>query len=223
MNDDEPDLSTLKAAIALSVRAPSVHNTQSWAWRFSGHTIELRADPSRRLTRADPTGRDLLVSCGCALHHLRVAAAALGWKAEVTRLPPGTDPDLLAFVELRRREPSDEDIALASAIASRRSDRRPFTTPPTGDELARLANVVAGSGAVLETDARSALVVAAARAHELLPSAPTYLSELAAWSGHRYRTDGVLSRNTAPDATAIGNRRFAAPGLAPGTAPTTRH
>ena len=65
-------------------RAPSVHNTQPWAWRLRPDGVDLYADHQRRLSVADPVGRELTISCGAALHHFQVAARALGWAADRT-------------------------------------------------------------------------------------------------------------------------------------------
>ena len=51
-----------------ATRAPSVHNTQPWLWRAHAHTLDLYADRSRRLGATDPEGRNLVISCGAALH-----------------------------------------------------------------------------------------------------------------------------------------------------------
>ncbi|WP_020658857.1 Acg family FMN-binding oxidoreductase [Amycolatopsis benzoatilytica] len=210
MIDDRPDEYTLRAAIALALRAPSLHNTQPWTWRFTGRTIQLRADPRRKLAYADPEGRELLISCGCALHHLTVAAAAMGWAAKVTRMTS----DLVAAVELNRHEPSDDDIAAASAIARRRSDRRQFSAPPAPTELARLTRTAADSGVQLRPPGRDALRNALAEARLLRAAAPAYAEELAAWSGRRYTADGIPSRAVPPYGTTVGTRRFSWPGLA---------
>ena len=60
--------------------------------------IDLYADESRQLAASDPRGRNLVISCGAALHHLRVAARASGLRPEVVRLPDPADPGLLAQV-----------------------------------------------------------------------------------------------------------------------------
>ena len=70
-----------------AVRAPSLHNTQPWAFGFGDRHVELYADSSRHLPRADSTGRSLLVSCGAALFNLRVAAAHLGMHPRVRSCP----------------------------------------------------------------------------------------------------------------------------------------
>ena len=56
--------------IATAARAPSVHNTQPWRFRAGDGTIDLYADPRRRL-HVDKDGREMLISCGAALFGLR--------------------------------------------------------------------------------------------------------------------------------------------------------
>ena len=89
-----------EAAARASLRAPSVFNTQPWKWRITGDAMELSSDPARRLGVTDAEGRLLLLSCGGALHHARVALAANGWAAVVQRLPDERRPDLLARIRI---------------------------------------------------------------------------------------------------------------------------
>ena len=77
----------LVAALGHALQAPSVHNTQPWRWRLVDDTVELHADRGRHLVATDPDGRDLVLSCGAALHHLLVALAAQGVEVEVTGCP----------------------------------------------------------------------------------------------------------------------------------------
>ena len=50
--------------VGFATRAPSVHNTQPWLWRTSPEGLELFADWSRQLSRADPDGRALVLRAG---------------------------------------------------------------------------------------------------------------------------------------------------------------
>jgi hypothetical protein len=87
-------------------------------------------------------------SCGAALHHAQVAAAALGRKPDVMRFPDPGDPDLLAVLELHATAPSPEDLDLLAALEARRTDRRRFTSWPVPNErLDHLAKVADGWGA----------------------------------------------------------------------------
>ncbi|WP_194828407.1 NAD(P)H nitroreductase [Nocardia sp. XZ_19_231] len=121
---------TLRAALALAGRAPSVHNTQPWRWRIGERSFHLYLDPTQALLSPDPGRRDLVVSCGAALHHLRIAFAGLGWSAVVHRLPTASDPDHLASIDLVRHRPVPLDIALSAAIPDRQTDRRPYGSSP---------------------------------------------------------------------------------------------
>src|SRR6185312_6884097 len=100
-----PDEKTVRSGIALAIRAPSVHNTQPWRWRVGDSSLHLYADWSRHLTATDPEGRDLVVSCGASLHHMRVALAALGWGTVVHHVPNPGDPKHLAAIEVFERVP----------------------------------------------------------------------------------------------------------------------
>ncbi|PZS21869.1 MAG: hypothetical protein DLM60_05390 [Pseudonocardiales bacterium] len=70
------------------MRAPSIYNCQPWRWRAStSDGVDLFADPDRHLITTDPQGRDLLLSCGAALHHLTVALAVYGIPADIGQSP----------------------------------------------------------------------------------------------------------------------------------------
>ncbi|MCP2170171.1 Acg family FMN-binding oxidoreductase [Goodfellowiella coeruleoviolacea] len=215
-----PDDRTLRLAITLAVRAPSVHNSQPWRWRVGGRSVHLYADWSRHLPATDPDGRDLVVSCGAALHHLRVALAALGWGATVHRLPNPNDRDHLASVELSPRQPSHDDITLVSAVPRRRSDRRLYSSWPVSDALLDQLRTHSTEEASLlraATDpaTRSRLLLALAEARRTQESDDDYCWEVAAWSG-RYAgdPDGVPAGAAPADQDGYGGlplRRFVAP------------
>ncbi|WP_309648184.1 hypothetical protein [Nocardioides sp.] len=134
--------------VELACAAPSVHNSQPWLWALGEDRIELHADPSRRLPRTDPRGRELTLSCGAALHHARVAAAALGLPAEVEYAPDLDRPSHLATLHLSTGEPSAAAAAELDTLAQRCTDRRRFTAWPVPDELlAALAGSSSAPGA----------------------------------------------------------------------------
>lgn len=146
---------TIRRIVELATRAPSVHNTQPWRWVAHGHLLELHADRDHQLPVADPTGRDLTVSCGAALHQAVIAAAALGWSAATTRFPDSAEPDLLARLKLTPAPPPPDAAEMIEVIDARRTDRRRFTSWPVPEErLGHLAQVAtqAGTRAVALTD-----------------------------------------------------------------------
>ncbi|GAA3465313.1 Acg family FMN-binding oxidoreductase [Saccharothrix longispora] len=196
MEPRQPDRKTIDAAVALACRAPSVHNTQPWRWRVGDRSAHLYADASRRLPATDPTGTDLLLSCGAALHHLRIALAGLGWRAIVHRLPNPAEPDHLAAVEFARHEPTEAEIALAAAIPRRRTDRRHYSSWRVPDTVtALLEERAAAEDAVLcrvtGSHPRSALAVATGQAAAWQAADPGYRWELSTWSGRHADAEGV--------------------------------
>jgi len=211
-----PDAGTVRTALSLAARAPSVHNTQPWRWQVDAHSLHLYSDASRQLPNTDPDGRDLILSCGAALHHCLVAFAAVGWRSKVTRLPNPADPSHLAAVELFPYEADSVDVALAAAIPRRRTDRRYYSSwpVPVGD-IALMAARAARNGVTLcrveDMDNLQKIVTQSVQEH----LNNDYLGELTAWSGRYASVAGVPARNTpVPDPNAkIPSRYFAGPAL----------
>ncbi|KOV90092.1 nitroreductase family protein [Nocardia sp. NRRL S-836] len=213
MDRGQPDETTLRAAVALAGRAPSVHNSQPWRWETGAHSLHLYADRTRAVPATDPLGADLVVSCGAALHHLRVGLAALGWRAKVHRLPNPALRDHLAAVEFEPSEPRGVQVALAAAIPRRRTDRRAFSSWPAPDEL--LDQLVATARAegvdahVATGKARDELLMAIIRAAEVQESDPAYRAEIRQWSGvYPGASAGVPAANIPVGPRQYGNLRM---------------
>jgi hypothetical protein len=171
MSRRPPDQVTVPGAVLLATRAPSVCNSQPWHWLIGSQSVHLKADWARQLP-CDTDGRDLLLSCGAVLHHVRVALSGLGWMPRVHRMPNPADPAHLATVELRAREPSEEDNAWLFAIRSRRTDRRVFSSWPVPPRhLKVLIECAAREGviAVLASDPTERAVVTRAMARAATP------------------------------------------------------
>jgi nitroreductase len=187
----------LRVAIDLARYAPSLHNSQPWAWRIVGDVAELSADPRRSVPIADPSGREAMLGCGAALHHARISLVAAGWGTYVTLLPDPARPELLARITLTgKRDPDQAAIRMAGAITRRHTDRHPFK----GDALpvptvAALRSAVEQEGCRLtvlshEND-QITLAVQSARAQRIQTDDPAYQAELAGWTGERRTADGV--------------------------------
>jgi nitroreductase len=145
-----PDPETVQNTLALAVRAPSAHNSQPWRWRVGDATVQLYADPTGQTHMTDADQRDLVLSCGMALHHLRIALAAVGWSTVVRRLPNPADPNHLAAVGLVPHRQTGLDIALSAAISRRQTDRRRYSSRPVpAGHLGLLSERAAEFGAVV--------------------------------------------------------------------------
>ncbi|MFI8977010.1 Acg family FMN-binding oxidoreductase [Nocardia asteroides] len=200
MNDDRvhpaPDHPTVRAAIRLGCRAPSVHNTQPWRWAFDGTALLLYRDLGRQLTEADPTGRQAVISCGAVLHHVRTAFAAAHWHTEVTRFPDPDRPDLLARIEFQPwADPPMAELRRAEAIDRRYTDRLPMDAPIGLDSvLSPLDKVLAPhelSLDLLTDDVRPRLATASEQSDALRHYDMQYQAEIRWWAGHSEHSDGV--------------------------------
>jgi nitroreductase len=191
----------MRSALALACRAPSVHNSQPWRWKLAEHSMHLYLDPSRLMRVIDPTGREMVISCGAALNHARIAFAAEGWQAQVHRMPNPAQPDHLASIEFSELTEVDPHIeTLAAAAADRRSDRRPFLTDLVPqDVLAPLREVARVEDCTLsfalEDRERRELELAIEHAGSEERQRPEYREELAAWAGRHASPEGVPARS----------------------------
>ncbi|MEV4238815.1 Acg family FMN-binding oxidoreductase [Nocardia sp. NPDC050408] len=222
MDHGLPDDSTVNTALALAVRAPSVHNVQPWRWRVGARSIHLYLDPARTPTGTDPDQRDLVLSCGAALHHLRIAFAALGWSAVVHRLPNPADPNHLAAIELVRHRPTSLDAALSATISRRQTDRRHYSSWPIPHGYLGLVTERAATLGAIVTQAgdrpREVLVETMRTAAARHADDPEYRFELVNRSGRHSSDDGVPTRNAfrARPRDELSAREFAAPASADG-------
>lgn len=194
---ERPGVAPTRRIVELACGAPSVHNTQPWRWRAGPHRIDLYADRTRQLPVADPSGRNLAISCGAALHHARVAAAALGYPAEVEHLPTPGDPDHLASMSLTPGYRTPQAVADLAALGLRVTDRRRFTSWPVPQErLADLAAAVTYPGVhvvpVTEVTDRFRVELLVNRALDRQTTDDDYADEQRRWIDHSDR-DGVPS------------------------------
>lgn len=196
----------LRTVVEAAVRAPSVHNTQPW--RFEAHRgesgepdgLDVFADPERALGVIDPHGRELHISCGAAIEFARVATRKLGHACSVILLPDPVHPAHLARIEIGAPErPTDEELILSGALASRYTERDRFDPRPVPSELVEeLRGETAAAGAwirVLDQPGDEVTTaVLLSHADDLERANPEYHRELASW----YRTgpgatDGIPS------------------------------
>jgi hypothetical protein len=184
-----------RAMVRLACRAPSVHNTQPWAWRLHKGILELRADRTRQLPVADPRGRNLLISCGAVLHHAEVTARGLGQEPVVTRFPDRDQPDMLARITFTPTRVTPDTEADLAALERRCTDRRRFTSWPVPDDrLQHLCDVLedrAAQAVVLDEQSTRFLVERLIqRAMAVEAEDPRYAAEQQWWIDHS-ATDGV--------------------------------
>ncbi|MBB5915349.1 nitroreductase [Nocardia transvalensis] len=219
MNSGDFPAEVVGDVVAMAVRAPSVHNSQPWRWRFTGDALELHADPVRHLAVTDPTQRALLMSCGAALQHARVALAARDLRAEVDYFPVLGDRTHLATLRVTPGRATQADIELAEAVPRRQSDRRRYGSRPVSSARIRRVSRPAGefgaAARLVPPTLHEPLADATRIAADRHSGDSAYLRELARWSGRHGAADGVPAANTPPPRAgeAIRQRVFTAPEL----------
>lgn len=183
--------------IRSAVLAPSSHNTQPWLFRILESAIDLYADRRKVLPINDPDDRELLISCGCALMNLRIAAAVMGLDARTNLLPAPDKADWLAHISFARKSSASfEEAMLAAFIEQRRTYRKRFSPREVGAtvlnqliEAAKCEGVWLRPLASEASRLNAASLVAEGDAAQWANS--SWRSELAAWMHPRRRGDGL--------------------------------
>jgi nitroreductase len=189
----------IRRAAVRATRAPSVHNTQPWRFVLFQDSLEIHADRARQLRVLDPLGRQLALSCGCALLNARASLAASGFTASVERLPDPARPDLMARIVVGDLVAHDEGglAGLDPVIDERHTNRRRFLEEEVPqDVVGALVAAANTEGAEAFPITRPQHRLSAARLSQLADrienSDPAYRAELRAWTSEdERRSDGV--------------------------------
>ena len=193
-----PDTALRRAAVRATL-APSVHNTQPWRFHLKRDALDIYADRTRQLHVLDPTGRQLIISCGCALFNARVSLAADNVRVSLERYPVEARSDLLATLTYVPGESEEvPDVTrLERVIELRQTNRRRFADDEVpADVLEQLEAAATAEGAelIVVRDPEQRITVASLSQHadEIENLNPAYRAELRAWtSADPGRRDGV--------------------------------
>jgi nitroreductase len=201
-------LEALRRAADRARLAPSIHNTQPWRFAIGPDGLVLYSDAERRLHVIDPLGRQLLLSCGCALLNARASLAADGYDAQVERFPDESRPDLLARITLGSEYGDRPPLsALDAAIPQRHTNRRQFADEPVPTQLIQtLIDAATAEQAVLlavtSPEHRAVVAELVREANRIEEADPAYRMELATWT-----TDDLRRRDGVPaSAVPYGHR-----------------
>lgn len=141
-------------ALSWAVLAPSAHNRQPWLARLDGEdALTLFCDLERRLPETDPPDRQTTIGLGAFLELMRMAAAAQGYRLDVSAFPEGEPYPRLDGRAVARvvfvPDTDDRGDPLFAAVAARRTSRGAFdpARPVTAETLNGLDAVLrAGDG-----------------------------------------------------------------------------
>lgn len=177
--------------------APSVHNTQPWRLEPADDVLVFRADRDRQLGYLDPSGRQLHVSCGASVEFGYLAARAVGRACAVELMPDQGDADLLARLIIGGAQPpTEQESALADAIAVRYTDRGPYSDRPVpadvvADATRRAAELGVWVRDLSAPQERLAVIAVLAAAEESEASDPRYGEELRRWTDAAAADEGM--------------------------------
>ena len=140
-----------KWALAYALLAPNPHNLQPWMadLRTPGEIL-LTLDPERRLPATDPFGRQIMMDAGAFLELLAIAAAKVGYQADIQLFPEGEpEPEPHSKPVARIRLAKVGAIASSSlfaAIPNRRTERGVYDPdhPVSETQVAAMEDSVRG-------------------------------------------------------------------------------
>jgi hypothetical protein len=192
----------LRFLLNYAVLAPSNRNTQPWLWRIDGDMVELYADHSRALPVDDPNDRQLILSCGATLLHLRVAIRHFGYKEQTWTFPDPEEPDLLARVQVGEEASAlAEEDELFTAMSRRHTNRYAFEDRDLSASLTHELRKEAGRESawllfIENTGVKAELIDLIAGSDRLQGQNAPFLQETASWirPDPSTRADGIPHR-----------------------------
>lgn len=133
----------IKSILKYGILAPSTHNSQPWLFKIKEGSVEIYSDPAIQIKEADPKGRDLYISLGCAIENMVIAAKYFGiLRKLIYRV--GETPNLVAEIFLDDAGIRDDSYQrVFESIPKRVNARGLFTTatipPGTLQELTAIS------------------------------------------------------------------------------------
>lgn len=121
----------MRNALSYAILAPNPHNRQPWIVSFISKTeVLLTCDLDRLLPVTDPFSRQIVIGLGCFLELFKIAASAIGYRADIEYFPSGEPANTLdnrpiAKLSIVRQERIISD-PLFPQILKRRTNREPF-------------------------------------------------------------------------------------------------
>ncbi len=139
-------------AVKCASMAVSMDEWQPWQFRLGDNQVELSADISTVPEAVDPEGRELMIRCGAALFHLKLALKRFGCLGRVELFPNLDRPGLVARVHGGSSPGCGvQEVALFEAMARGQDRLVPWTEAPVDESRPEMfQGAVAGEKAWLE-------------------------------------------------------------------------
>lgn len=185
---EAPIQDRIRFLLRYAILAPSSHNSQPWSFRIDGNTVHIHADESRWLDVADSDRRELLISLGCALENLLVAAAHFGFETTVGYGFGEEEPVASVQVAPMGRAGGTDDESLFEAIPARRTSHGAFEDRPIPSTLLDRFRAMGRDEAVdvmlvVDAELKGRIAELQFEADERQMADPAYRRELGHWIG----------------------------------------
>lgn len=132
----------VRKILEAAVQAPSGENCQPWRFRINPNEIQLFNEPLSDQSLYNWGQRGSAVAHGAALENITIAAAAIGYQANLELFPDPTNQNFIAKIKLIKQAPTDE--SLYPYIVQRTTNRKAYRlTPLTNSEMATLQSSAA--------------------------------------------------------------------------------
>jgi nitroreductase len=153
--DTGPLQKKLEFLVRFAVLAPSAHNTQPWSFSINNNSIFVFINNERALKESDPVWRQVIISLGCAIQNILIAADYYGFQCFVDYFPNKDNRNLVAKINFIDSNILKNDFShLIFSILKRRTNRNKYDTRlPTSVFLDELrAENREGFGVVIVSD-----------------------------------------------------------------------
>lgn len=169
--------------VGYGILAPSTHNTQPWLCSVKDNELVVSINPALKLPAADPDGRGELISLGCLVTNINVAAEYFGLEAGVVELDEKNETIRLEFGISKHQALENKQF---QAITRRYSDKRDYLqTPVKVDHKSRLLKLKGSGGTnlILVDDKTKVLELAGLQRDATLGYAGNrqFFNELSKW------------------------------------------
>lgn len=107
------------------IQAPSGENSQPWFFKIMEQSVSVFNDPTKDTSLYNYQQKSNLVTHGCLLENISIAADTLGYSARIQLFPDQDDRNLIATIIFDKKA-EHGDNELFEAIKQRATNRKPY-------------------------------------------------------------------------------------------------
>ncbi len=129
------------------IQAPSGDNAQPWRFASKENQISLYLNRDKDRSFFNVRQIASIISCGCVLENMKIAASVFGLKADIERFPERSDTDLVAVVSLAQKECSKDKLAdeIYKRHTNRKSYNKKYISPSVLESLHKSIGSIPGT------------------------------------------------------------------------------